>query len=66
MDPFLKAVLSGVASGVAIDLTSFIGARSKDRTVSFDWQLFVARAFLGLIVGTGIGAVPGTPVLPVA
>lgn len=56
MNPIVKALATGVATAVILDVGSFISARQKDRTASFDFVLFISRCVYGVAVGTGMGA----------
>lgn len=58
MDPLLRAVLIGAFSAATIDLTAFVKARSKDKTVAFDFGLCTGRCVLGIAIGFCGGQLP--------
>lgn len=60
MDPLLRATLIGACTAAVVDLTAFVNARSKDKTVAFDFALCGARVLLGVIIGFSGGHLPVT------
>lgn len=59
MNSHLRAIIIGIGSAVLIDVNSFIAARSKDKSASYDWILMLFRAIQGAVVGTIGGNIPG-------
>lgn len=53
MHPLLKGVLIGVLPAIVVDFRSFSSARSKDRSVSFDWALALSNWASGALLGLG-------------